>query len=130
MKTPASVKTLKQLSRQFPPTLEMHNVIIGLTARGDHRALAITCAAFLERALEEYVSSALKWPDDEGEAAREQKAFFESDAPYATFSAKIRLGFLLGLYNKVVRDDLDTIREIRNAFAHSTSHIEVARLRR
>lgn len=124
MRTSSSVKTLKQLSRQFPPTLEMHNMIIGLTARGDHRALAITCASLLERALEEYVSSALKWPDDEAEAAREKRDFFQNDAPFATFSAKIKLGFMLGLYNKVVRDDLDTVREIRNAFAHSTSHID------
>jgi hypothetical protein len=42
------------------------------------------------------------------------------DAPLATFSAKIRLAYALSIFGSSTRDDLDTIREIRNAFAHST----------
>jgi hypothetical protein len=102
----------------------MHLMVIGLSKQGNHRALAITLTALLERALEEYIASALTWPPGETEAEKERKDFFRSDAPFATFAAKTRLGFLLGLYNSVVRSDLETIRELRNAFAHSTSHID------
>src|SRR5882762_5693476 len=94
-----SVKTLKELSRRFPSTEEMHLMVIGLSKQGNHRALAITLTALLERALEEYIASALTWPPGETEAEKERKDFFRSDAPFATFAAKTRLGFLLGLYN-------------------------------
>lgn len=42
------------------------------------------------------------------------------NGPLSTFSAKINLGFALGLYNKTVLNDLHTVRRIRNKFAHST----------
>lgn len=42
-----------------------------------------------------------------------------ANGPLSTFSAKIKMGYSLGLYNKLMRDELDLIRYIRNAFAHS-----------
>ncbi|MGM4967818.1 MltR family transcriptional regulator [Tardiphaga sp. 1201_B9_N1_1] len=68
--------------------------------------------------------SALKWPSDEKEADRAVSGLFEGEAPLSSFSAKIKIGYALGLYGKIVRDDLDTIRTVRNAFAHSTVHLD------
>jgi hypothetical protein len=36
-----------------------------------------------------------------------------------SFFASIELGYALGLYGNLLRDDLHTIRTIRNAFAHA-----------
>jgi hypothetical protein len=48
---------------------------------------------------------------------------FRGSGPLGNFGAKIDLGFLMGLYGREKRDDLHTIREIRNAFAHKTKTI-------
>ena len=52
---------------------------------------------------------------------------FRGDAPFASFSAKIRLGYALSIFGRSTRNDLDTIREIRNAFAHSTRPLDFSR---
>lgn len=124
--SPSSILTLKKLSRQFPATQEMFDMLLEITRQNSDRSTAITYSALLERGLEELVASKMAWPTEESNAAVERKALFEGDAPLSTFSAKTRLGYALGLYNKLVRDDLDTIREIRNAFAHATTNITFA----
>jgi hypothetical protein len=40
------------------------------------------------------------------------------DGDIARFSAKIELGFSLGLYGQKTRNDLHYIRKVRNEFAH------------
>jgi DNA-binding MltR family transcriptional regulator len=49
----------------------------------------------------------------------EHDQLFIGTGPLATFSAKIRLGYALGIYGRKTRHDLDVVREIRNAFAHA-----------
>ena len=122
--SPESIETLRKLTRTYPDTSEMYAMIRLLTKPGAERALAITVSALLERALEACIISALKWPTAEKEANKEVKGLFYGEGPLSSFSAKIKIGYALGLYGKVVRDDLDTIREVRNAFAHSTAHID------
>jgi DNA-binding MltR family transcriptional regulator len=39
--------------------------------------------------------------------------------PLRSFSAKISIGYALGIYNDKIQHDLNTVRIIRNAFAHS-----------
>lgn len=48
-----------------------------------------------------------------------QDKLFEGSGPFATFSAKINVGFALSLYEDEARHDLHLIRDIRNDFAHS-----------
>jgi hypothetical protein len=43
---------------------------------------------------------------------------FRALGPLGSFSAEITLGFLMGLYSKAAWKELDTIRKIRNEFAH------------
>ena len=46
------------------------------------------------------------------------KEIFSENGPLATFSAKIRLAFALGLVTAEGRHDLDIVRKVRNSFAH------------
>lgn len=48
---------------------------------------------------------------------------FKGDAPLASFSARIRMAYALGIISKEMRADLDAIRDIRNVFAHAQKHI-------
>jgi hypothetical protein len=52
----------------------------------------------------------------------EQKTF-QGDGPLATFSAKIDLGLLLGLYTPQIHKQFHRIRKIRNEFAHNMKPI-------
>ena len=45
-------------------------------------------------------------------------------APLASFHAKILVAQALGIVHSDNRKDLDTIRNVRNAFAHSPTHIK------
>jgi len=56
---------------------------------------------------------------------REEEDLFEGFGPLSTFSAQIKLGFAMGLYGKKLRHDLDTIRTIRNDFAHTIDDIDL-----
>lgn len=52
------------------------------------------------------------------EYAKEISRFFRPDGPLGSFSARIKLAQYLNLVSSQVRRDLDTIRDIRNDFAH------------
>ena len=54
---------------------------------------------------------------------RQKNALFEVNQPLSSFSAKILCGYAFGLYGSTTRNDLDTIRRIRNVFAHTTNPI-------
>ncbi len=44
--------------------------------------------------------------------------------PLSTFKRKITAGYAFGIYDKIIRDGLNTVRDIRNAFAHSHRPID------
>jgi hypothetical protein len=49
---------------------------------------------------------------------------FESNGPISTFGNRIIIGRALGLYGSVFHHDLEIIRELRNAFAHTRHPLE------
>ena len=49
----------------------------------------------------------------------DEEVLFSGFGPLATFSARIRIAYALGIVGKKTRHDLDLMREIRNAMAHS-----------
>ena len=51
---------------------------------------------------------------------------FGPNTPARSLSAKIRIGFSLGVFDEFIRDDLECIREVRNAFAHTMLDITFA----
>jgi DNA-binding MltR family transcriptional regulator len=78
----------------------------------DERSIAILGGTFLEMALEHTLKAFL--PENEKEVDR----LFEYNQPLGNFSSKISLAFCLGLIDKMIKEDLNTVRKIRNKFAH------------
>jgi hypothetical protein len=77
------------------------------------RAAAIVAAAFVD----DHLAIALKRRFHQDEKILNET--FRSSGPLGSFSAKINLAFLVGLCSKETCKELDTIREIRNEFAHN-----------
>jgi hypothetical protein len=86
----------------------------------DH-TVAIVTASILETALE--LAIIPKFPKISSE---DQKLLFSDskEGPLSTFSAKIRIAHALGIFGNAMRDDLITIKAIRNLFAHARGPID------
>lgn len=90
-----------------------------LSAMSD-RAAAIVGAVMLEDKLERLLRSCLRdMPLTGGESIQDQ--MFRPMGPLGSFSAKTKLGAMLGLYSKDAYKDMNCIRDIRNKFAHKVN---------
>ena len=79
------------------------------------RGCALFAAAYLDAALENLFRSSVL----EGKKIDEE--LFEGSSPLATFSGRIKLAYYLGLISAEFRADLETVRKIRNDFAHDAT---------
>lgn len=79
------------------------------SARG---AVLIACS-FIEEQLREIISGFLAEGSDSGQLLE------GLNAPLSTFSARTIAAHCLGLISDTERDDCDTLRRIRNEFAHN-----------
>jgi hypothetical protein len=111
---PQNFRALRDFTNQIPPSDEAHRVFHELLSDPNDRAAGITAASYLESSLEETLIYRLRKIGADSVAE-----IFRGDAPLATFAAKIKFGFSIGLLGARTRADFDCIREIRNAFAHS-----------
>ncbi|MGD0332987.1 MAG: hypothetical protein ABSA90_06985 [Xanthobacteraceae bacterium] len=82
------------------------------TEHDSDRAAGIVGAVLVDESLSALLKSRLQ-PDSELITE-----LFRSSGPLGAFSVKITTGFLMGLYSKVAWKELNTIKEIRNEFAH------------
>ncbi|MBU2996643.1 hypothetical protein KO500_09360 [Cellulophaga baltica] len=78
----------------------------------NERSIAILGGTFLEMTLEHVLYSFLPEYD------KQVEKLFEFNSPLGNFSNKIQMAFCLGLIEKIVMQDLNLIRKIRNKFAH------------
>lgn len=106
--------SLADLSRTKPNAEELQEVIASLETESD-RGCALIAGSFLENTLEITIDWFLA---DCGEP------FWKSlhngtDAPLSTFSAKIKMARALGIYDEPVQKAFETVKDIRNAFAHA-----------
>ena len=85
------------------------------------RTTCIVFSAGIERELEDLILRHLHIEHEEL-----GNLLFERDGALSTFYGNIRFGRALGLYDKSFQAILDTIRRIRNAFAHSAIPITFA----
>jgi len=83
-------------------------------------ATAILGAVTAERNLEILLRSKFKRKDDKTWAMLVE----DINGPLNSFSSKIVIGYALGIYDERMRNDLDIVRKIRNAFAHSRKLIQ------
>ncbi len=79
---------------------------------GSDRAGAIVGSTMIETRLEAAIKARVKL------TSKIEKEMFGPMGPLGSFSAKIYLGFMLGLYGETACRELNTIRKIRNWFAH------------
>lgn len=92
-------------------------VIAEIESQTDRAAALIASSLLEDRLLKLIKSSAV------GHIAIENK-MFKGSGPLASFSAKIDLGFILGLFDAEVHKRQHTIREIRNEFAHNIQPVQ------
>jgi hypothetical protein len=87
------------------------------------RGNALTLGAYVERVLESCIARCLI---REAASPPLHDRVFGGDEGGAIngFSGKIVLGYALGLYSEQVREDLQTIRHIRNVFAHAIGNVD------
>ncbi len=85
------------------------------------RGCVLVGAALLEERLEELFRAVF---NRNSASKKLQDSLFESNGPLATFSAKVKLAYSLGLVDKSIFDDLETVRRIRNEFAHSAEEVD------
>jgi len=82
-----------------------------LTTESD-RGCALFAAAYLDTSLSNLLYLSFV------ENQKIENELFEGTAPLSSFSSRIRLAYYLGKISAECRRDLDTIRGIRNDFAH------------
>lgn len=82
--------------------------------------VALVGASLLDQGLEDALTS---WLDPLSKQDSEGLFSETVSGPLATFSAKIRLASALKIFGPETRDDLNTIRGIRNVFAHAKGPI-------
>ena len=105
------------LSRREPDDNELEAAVKEFTG-GSDRVAAIMASALVEHHLMSAIRTALVDSFDDN------ALFHDQGAPFGTFKARIVAGRALGLYDKHMAEDLDTIRDIRNQFAHALLSID------
>lgn len=76
------------------------------------RAAAIVAVAYVEDKLTSAIRTCLKSDKDAFQR------LFKPTGPLGPMGAKLQLGYLLSLYSKEFRDDLEILAKVRNDFAH------------
>lgn len=97
------------------------NLLTRLLHHLDDRGLVLSLSAFAEDSLGTLLT-AFMLPSD---AATKLVEGF--NAPLGTFSGRIKAAYSLGLITKTQSDDLESLRKIRNEFAHTWQAIEISK---
>jgi DNA-binding MltR family transcriptional regulator len=108
--------SLRDLSRH---SLEDWDAYTKEASGESDRACALVVAAVLDHTMVELIRSKLI----ASSADDDELIFFSDGAPLGTFHGKTIMAFALGIIDASERKDLDVIRRIRNAFAHSATSV-------
>jgi hypothetical protein len=109
--------TLRELTRQLIEKEDMDAFWREIN-HGSDRSSAIVAAATVDRDLEEAILSSLTISDEET-----RSNLIATGGALDGFFAKIHLGYALGIFPKLYMHELDSIRKIRNCFAHSSKPV-------
>src|ERR1700733_14248269 len=112
--TPGSVKTLRAFYKDKNVVLDANALIQEFNAESD-RTTIILMGALVDDALKQVIS--LKIPCEPDET--EKKHIFRFEGPLGSFSSRIEIATLFGIIDEKTYLQLETIRELRNACAHS-----------
>lgn len=94
-------------------TLNTFSQAIATFTKQTDRGTALAVAAWIDDALEECLRATLR--QDEEVADK----LFQPDGPLGSFSTRIKMAYLLGFITPSLFRELETIKGIRNAFAHT-----------
>ena len=111
-------EALAQLSRRKPTQIDLLNVIAEIDGESD-RAVALIRSALVEAALERALLNRMRPLN-----SADRRRLFGLDAPLSSFAGKTAIAYAIRLIGSSTRDDLDCVREIRNAFAHTIIYID------
>jgi hypothetical protein len=109
-------KELREISNKDPePGEELHAVNAALDGSESDRGCALIAGAITENAVQQILRMHAFQVQN-----KDLPSLFNFESPLGTFGDKIKIAHAFGAIDTEIRDDLDRIREIRNAFAHST----------
>jgi len=111
---PGSVKSLRRYYKDKLTVPSADGLVAELAGESD-RAAIILLTALIESALAYRIGSSLSFRPNEAQFDHA----FRFEGPLGTFSARIEIAFLFGLIDETTRTQLDLVREMRNACAHS-----------
>jgi DNA-binding MltR family transcriptional regulator len=110
-------EALRKLSKRFPAPAEREK-ILGRLAKDSDISIALVGASLIEAGLEPLITSVFSVKD-----SRLVKEMYSSRGPLSDFNSKILLARALGIINSQTAEFLQSIRSIRNAFAHAKTFI-------
>lgn len=93
------------------------------------RTIGIVAGAIIASKLSDVLRRALG--DDSRYAKKVRNQMFEHEGPLGSFGAHIHMAYLIGLLSEQGHTDLQTLKKIRNLFAHYAEHntFETERIR-
>lgn len=94
-----------------------------LSKESDRGVVLVSCS-FLDNALEELLR--LRFSAIHKKSKATINPLFETFGPLSSFSAKIKICYALDLIEKWIYDDLNSLRKIRNEFAHTSNIVSLS----
>lgn len=117
--TPKAIKSLREYYKDRRARADIKHLMSELRGESD-RAVVILMSAFLDDELSKMLSRAFA----ERMAPQEIDYAFRFEGPLGSFAARIEVAHLFGYIDSDARAQLDTLRELRNACAHSKRQID------
>jgi hypothetical protein len=116
-KPPSPTEALRRLASAPAEKRHIHRLFKEMFQTSNDRGAAILLGTYVEAALEEAIESALHirhW---------QHRRFFGVNGLLSSFANKTSMAFVLDIIGPETYANLEHIREIRNAFAHSKVHV-------
>ena len=110
---PSAIDTLKKFYSDRLAVVSEEELVADLESAND-RSVVITLTALAEDAVEWAIGKRLR-----GLTRNEYTSAFDGDGPYSTLARKIIVGYAMGIFDSKLRDQLNDLRSIRNACAHT-----------
>lgn len=120
MSLTTDITALKKLSRS-PRTEEDMQEIYRIIDDDNDVSTALVCGALLEEGTEQLLVAHMVSLNSD-----ETAELFRGFGPLASLSARTKFAYALGLLGKVTKRNIDLMREIRNAIAHSKKPLSFA----
>lgn len=112
--TPGSIKTLRRFYKKSARIPEVEELKSELLGESDRTAI-IVMATLLDDVLAYRLEKSLCFHPEESEVEH----IFRFEGPLGTFSSRTEIACLFGFIDDVTYQQLDIVRELRNACAHS-----------